>query len=223
MGRPMAQDSTIDMEPLVAGATLAQDSLDFRYAGRATKALLVVTQGGKPTRFAAARSDDQGHAEANLLATGLWAAALADAAKAGPSDEMVIHVLISRAPCHAVLTDAAGRLLDPVETRRYSRIEAVRLSKTGGALRMLPGCTSRLIEAIRPFRENGGSSSGVRFVLACRGTYEPTAEGTRVGVGTTTTSDVKKLIAAGWDVRALCIGGNLSRFGGQLSQFLQSL
>ncbi len=104
----------------------------------------------------------------------------------------------SRAPCHGVLTDASGRLLEPAE-RRYGLREAERISKAGGAVRVRPGCASKLAEAIRPFRDS--SKSNLRFVLACRGTYEPTAEGTRVGVGTTTNSDVKNLIAAGWDVR----------------------
>jgi hypothetical protein len=110
-----------------------------------------------------------------------------------------------------------------VETRKQlSQLQAVRAAERE-RIASVPGCARKLVDALVSFHSTLGSASFrpfVKFVLACRGTYEPTSEGTQVGPGTTTNHDLFALMKAGWDLRALRVNGKLSQFGSQFSTFI---
>src|SRR5689334_6742478 len=120
----MPDDPVLDLEALVEGTSLAASAADFRYAGRGTRAMLVV-HAGHARVYRADKSTPDGHAEANLLTSNEWTAGLAAArAAADAGTPPTVYVLVSRTPCHGVLCDPAGNVLDPDEGRQYSRAEA---------------------------------------------------------------------------------------------------
>src|SRR5690349_21776824 len=111
-------DHVLDLEPLVASAELPRESVDFQFAGRVTKALLVVQRDGSDPSYLATRSDQNGHAEHNLLSDPRWQDLLSqarDAAQARDPIATTFHLILSRTPCHGVLCDTHGRPLSREE------------------------------------------------------------------------------------------------------------
>ena len=85
------------------------------------------------------------------------------------------------------------------------------------------GCCGKLVSALRHFhaRVSPTVRERVRFVLACTGVYETSGPlENRNDFGPTTAHDLRRLEAAGWQIRALRIGGNMTARGHLLASFL---
>lgn len=84
------------------------------------------------------------------------------------------------------------------------------------------GCCGKLVSALQHFHTRSPVARGrVRFVIACTGVYETSGPlENRNDFGPTTAHDLRRLEAAGWQIRALRIGGNMTARGQLLANFL---